>query len=430
MLNIYDLIHTRDIEDPIVADFNGSNKIQSDGEIKDHKITDNQNINQVNCVDQNNLADKKSSESEDDDDLILYERGPHIGRENWNKLGDMIIERENQMFVKGNAHLANQSIKDEMNKAHESNQNPPCGEQCKDGNKIDTISKIPSDKTFAMRLDIRGMSRIKSALIKLDVLKSRWDPDFAYIMRSVTESLSYEFHSKFSYTQSDEITLIIVPPVPIQTESESTDRLSKYQHPFNGRYQKLISLSAAMASTEFMRQLYLFAIYKSQGKMNMETLNKIPLVHFDCRISIWDNVKDAFQLVLWRSYDCGLNGISDAVYNLRGSLKDESITNSEKSSPENKYDEENDLNSKSMRASVKEVMKLGSCAKLQFLKVHNQLPLPDHQAYGTLFERQKVKKSGFNPKTQKEESCERNCIVQREAGNIINMVKYDEITFD
>ena len=40
--------------------------------------------------------------------------------------------------------------------------------------------------------------------------------------------------------------------------------------------------------------------------------------HFDCRIAAWDSWEEAKALLLWRAYDCTVNGVSDAVHQAKG----------------------------------------------------------------------------------------------------------------
>ena len=77
------------------------------------------------------------------------------------------------------------------------------------------------------------------------------------------------------------------------------------------------------------------------------------LAVFDCRLGSYDTADEAMGLVLWRAYDCGVNGVSDAVHHT------------------------GDLG--------KEVKRGGTLDKLRWMQQHSMLPMPSHQAYGTLF---------------------------------------------
>ena len=45
------------------------------------------------------------------------------------------------------------------------------------------------------------------------------------------------------------------------------------------------------------------------------------LPHFDCRVGSFASWEEARSLLLWRAYDCSVNGVSDAVYHIKGSGK-------------------------------------------------------------------------------------------------------------
>eukprot|EP00971_Amphidinium_carterae_P062658 1240264-Amphidinium_carterae.1 len=42
------------------------------------------------------------------------------------------------------------------------------------------------------------------------------------------------------------------------------------------------------------------------------------LATFDCRIASYESFEQAVSLLLWRAYDCGVNGVSDKVHHLKG----------------------------------------------------------------------------------------------------------------
>ena len=43
--------------------------------------------------------------------------------------------------------------------------------------------------------------------------------------------------------------------------------------------------------------------------------------HFDCRMGSYASWEEARALLMWRAYDCSVNGVSDAVYQMPGSGK-------------------------------------------------------------------------------------------------------------
>jgi len=92
------------------------------------------------------------------------------------------------------------------------------------------------------------------------------------------------------------------------------------------------------------------------------------LSHFDCRLGHYSSWDEAISILLWRAYDCSINGVSDAVYHTR--------------------------------AAGKQVMGAPTGEKLRWLHENGRLPLSPHQAHGSYFVRVRRVIEGFNPKTQ------------------------------
>merc|ERR1712039_279237 len=90
------------------------------------------------------------------------------------------------------------------------------------------------------------------------------------------------------------------------------------------------------------------------------------LPHFDCRLGHYASWEEARALLLWRAYDCSVNGVSDAVYQTKGSGKQ--VQGSDKKS------------------------------KVEWLWQQGKLPLPKHQAYGTVLVKVRRIMEGYNPK--------------------------------
>merc|ERR1719163_1619489 len=128
----------------------------------------------------------------------------------------------------------------------------------------------------------------------------------------------------------------------------------------NGRVAKLTSLAASYATAHFLMQLC-----KHCSSQGIEDLSRI-LPHFDCRLGHYTSWEEAQALLLWRAYDCSVNGVSDAVYHMKG--------------------------------SGKQIQALGVQEKVKWLWKMGRLPLPRHQAYGTVLVRAKRIKEGRNPK--------------------------------
>jgi len=125
-------------------------------------------------------------------------------------------------------------------------------------------------------------------------LKRPYDERLSTIMRRVTEALVERFQPLVGYTQSDEITLVwYVAPH------------DSAEYPFDGRIQKLESLTAAFATAIF----------------NFEVARLLPekapfLAMFDSRAFVVPTMKEAYHAVLWRQQDCTKNAISMAAQSM------------------------------------------------------------------------------------------------------------------
>merc|ERR1712070_354263 len=151
------------------------------------------------------------------------------------------------------------------------------------------------------------------------------------------------FHASIGYTQSDEMIVFIPPTNVIRGEQQP--------HMRNGRGTKLTTLAASVVTAHFIMQL---GRHCEANGVGLEDLANI-LPHFDCRLGQYTSWEEARALLMWRAYDCSVNGVSDAVYQIKGASK--------------------------------HVMGLGKREKIEWLWKEGRLPLPRHQAYGTVLVR-------------------------------------------
>jgi tRNA(His) 5'-end guanylyltransferase len=215
----------------------------------------------------------------------------------------------------------------------------------------------------------------------LGLLQQKWDESFASIMVEIALALSKEYSAFACYTQSDEITLLMRPQRRSIAGGED-DKNELFEYPFGGKRDKLISLSSAMASSLLTAKWFHLA---EERKVSMQSFEP---VMFDCRLAQFDTPKEAFELILWRSYYCAVNGVSDAIHH--ASPKDSGLKTSE---------------------------------KLQRLKELNLLPLPQHQAHGTLIVKEKVQKDSFNPKTNIMVTVMRSQYTAQKNTNLVAMLR-------
>lgn len=133
-----------------------------------------------------------------------------------------------------------------------------------------------------VRLDGKGFSKWTKGLNR------PYDERLSRIMIDTTKYLVDYFNAKMGYTQSDEITLVLY----------SEDNNSEVY--FNGKIQKLVSVSASVATAYFNNAAQTVFPDKS-------------LAFFDSRVWTVPNVVEATNAFLWREQDATKNSISMAA---------------------------------------------------------------------------------------------------------------------
>jgi len=207
---------------------------------------------------------------------------------------------------------------------------------------------------YTVRLDLRKNGNLIQALRRAGIIPAGFSPLFGNLMSTVAKHLMKEYGAVFAFTQSDEMTLII-PPC---TEEQSPM--------FSGRLLKSTSTMAAFATSTITKLIFMEAFFVFCKKMMMMigkfllvyalmllVLAQVPilelvllpvlavvttsytpvlmlilamvvigypivtnimnaLIAFDARVGHWTNTNDEFALLLWRAYDCSVNGLTDA----------------------------------------------------------------------------------------------------------------------
>jgi tRNA(His) guanylyltransferase len=122
-------------------------------------------------------------------------------------------------------------------------------------------------------------------------LRRPYDHGMSTAMIETARHLVQEMTALVGYTQSDEITLAWFEP---------SQSVSEYA--FDGRFQKLASVLAGMASARF-------------GQLVREHLPQkaTETPHFDCRVWQVPTLDDATEVFLWREDDATKNSISMAA---------------------------------------------------------------------------------------------------------------------
>ncbi len=164
--------------------------------------------------------------------------------------------------------------------------------------------KILPNEGFIIRLDGRSFSRFTKSFSK------PFDINFVKAMSMTMRDLVEKFEAQTGYTHSDEITLIF--------NSINDDELEIKIHIFDGRIQKLLSLTSAYCSVRF--NYHLEKIIDSSDFKYNDNLIKVIKSHqqmFDARILKFskDKMYEILNHQIWRSvHDCNRNAIQTYTY--------------------------------------------------------------------------------------------------------------------
>mmetsp|Transcript_38613 Transcript_38613/g.75967 ORF Transcript_38613/g.75967 Transcript_38613/m.75967 type:complete len:376 (+) Transcript_38613:67-1194(+) len=288
-------------------------------------------------------------------DPDLHYLPPRVNKETWNALGDLVNNIE---------------------------KHPPA------------TGKIPGEEWISLRLDGTGFSKAVRLLRKKGILEPKgFSARFAECMQNCCEALMTHLNAKIGYTQSDEMVVFIAPASIVRGEQQGHQR--------SGRICKLTTLAASFVTARFVLQL---AQLCAQFGVDINELLAVS-PHFDCRLGHYKSWEEAQSLLMWRAYDCSVNGVSDAVYHSEGGKK---------------------ITSKNTKQ------------KLLWLDQHGHLPLPPHQAYGTLMAKVKRLKEGFNPHAPTKSNSEpgsmgctvqvlRSTIERIKGSHVLELVRTDSV---
>lgn len=228
------------------------------------------------------------------------------------------------------------------------------------GNKLSknesiVIKEIPFDKYYTIRFDGVNFSTNMKKLRQLGIFEKGYSKKFESIMVETTNQIMKEIpNAIMAFTQSDEITVLV---------SKCKNDSIPYK---NRRFVKYLSIFASKVTTIFNKLLFQQMI----KDYNTHLLEQIPLLSFDSRIGIYDSFDDALELILWRSYDCHVNGVSSGVIL-------------------------NNLN-------ISKAREMNTTEKLDILYEKGILTeMTPHQLYGTIFFLQEIKINNINKITGK-----------------------------
>ncbi len=144
---------------------------------------------------------------------------------------------------------------------------------------------------IVIRLDGRGFSTWTRRR------KRPYDERLSLLMIDLTRALVIETQAAVGYTQSDEISLVIIPKTYADTKNPN-----KSQVYFDARHQKIVSVTASFAGAFF----------------NREVPQRIPekatkLAAFDCRAFEMPSAPEAANALLWREIDATKNSLQMAA---------------------------------------------------------------------------------------------------------------------
>merc|ERR1712032_468941 len=279
-------------------------------------------------------------------DPSLHYLAPHVPKATWTAMGDLVSSREKE-----------------------------------------PLHRVGGERWISLRLDGSGFSKAVRMLRSRGVLESTgFSERFANCMQSCLRVLMEKFHACLGFTQSDEM-ILFVPPTSIV-------RGERQVHIYNGRVLKICTLAAGLVTARFMAELAKLLVSEGKG---VDGLAEV-LPHFDCRLGHFASWDEARSLLMWRAYDCSVNGVSDAVHHSRFEGK-------------------------------RHAMGLGKREKVAWLFDRGLLPLPRHQAYGSLFAKRKREVDGFNPKTGEHSKTFRG-VIEHVEGPVLELLRTHVLLFD
>jgi tRNA(His) 5'-end guanylyltransferase len=159
------------------------------------------------------------------------------------------------------------------------------GDRCKEYELAEAGRRAMRGLPLLARLDGRAFHTFTRGL------QRPYERGMSMAMIETTRYLVQEMTALVGYTQSDEITLAWF---------ESSQSASDYA--FDGRFQKIASVLAGMASAKFCQLM----AEHLPGKVS-ET------PHFDCRVWQVPTQQDAIEVFIWREDDAVKNSISMAA---------------------------------------------------------------------------------------------------------------------
>lgn len=198
--------------------------------------------------------------------------------------------------------------------------------------------RLPPGTWTIVRVDGRGFTKLTKEMVK------PFDLEFSLAMRHVAAELIAEFGGVYSYTESDEISLVLPPSFDL----------------FNRSVEKIVSLTAGLSSASFTHRMGLVGT-------------------FDSRVWLGSSLGEVVDYLMWRQFDafrCCVNGY--VYHTLRRTM--------------------------SARQATSQLNTMKSAERLDLLHTHgiSLSDMPQWQRRGVAIFYQNVKVPAIDPRTQED----------------------------
>lgn len=172
------------------------------------------------------------------------------------------------------------------------------GKRMKENYEQRTRTFLPRRTYAIIRLDGKAFHTFTRGM------KRPFDQDFIDMMTQTALFLCEKIQGcKMGYVQSDEISLLLTDFDTITTDVW-----------FDGNIQKIVSVGASMATSEFNKNW--IRSFLIQGIKGMENYDKIPLANFDARVFTIPDPTEVENYFIWRQKDAIRNSIAMTAQSL------------------------------------------------------------------------------------------------------------------
>jgi tRNA(His) 5'-end guanylyltransferase len=181
-----------------------------------------------------------------------------------------------------------------------------------------TNYKLPKRTFTIIRLDGKSFSKFCKRF------KKPFDDDFVRMMNETAKYVAENAQGcKIAFVQSDEITLILTDFDELTTKAW-----------YDGRIQKICSISASLATSKFLQLLFDYEISKiDKVDLSIKDVRKLvmnqKLMEFDSRVYTVPPRDEVLNTVFWRQQDCTRNSVSMVAQSMYSHKELENKNNSQ-----------------------------------------------------------------------------------------------------